>query len=420
MTVKSVLIKHTLRPLLCVLLLALCGVLPAVAQEPRETHLPAPPCEGGEWIDYPQKFSYESNYSPPSQGGAGGRVSLPDTATVEEQPRKLGYVRRTVREFDRLDTNYIEPQHYIFTVMLQGTYAYDHYRLSTVGSERQKVSFAPDMTLRLGPYFGWKWFFAGYTFELGHINFSKVKQEFDVSIYSSQIGIDLFYRRTGSEYKLREADFGSNIDASALDDVSFDGLKAGITGFNVYYIFNHGRFSYPAAFAQSTIQKISCGSWMAGMGYTRNSVELDHERLQNVIDERLGQGTVKLDSGLMFNSAKYHDLNLSAGYAYNWVFAKNWLLGTCLQAALAYKYSSGNVIGGLKNFSFRDVNIDGILRVGLVYNCMRWYAGSSLILHSNSYRKPRFSTNNTFGSWNIYVGYNFHLKKKYRKKAEQQ
>ena len=353
---------------------------------------------------------------------------LPDTAAMQvpsdtaavpaQQPRKLGYVRRTVRGFDRLDTNYIEPQHYIFTVMLQATYTYDHYSLSSVGSERQKVAFAPDMTLRLGPYVGWKWFFAGYTFELGHINFSKVKQEVDLSIYSSQIGIDLFYRRTGSEYKLRSADFGSDIDASALDGIPFDGLKAGITGLNVYYIFNHGKFSYPAAFAQSTIQKISCGSWMAGGGYTRNSVELDYMRLQGIVDERLGHNVVQLDSGLMFRNARYHDMNLSAGYAYNWVFAKNWLLGSSLQTAVAYKYSSGNAIGGLRDFSFRDVNIDLIGRFGLVYNCMRWYAGTSVILHSNNYHKPRFSTNNTFGSWNIYVGYNFRLKKRYRQEEE--
>ena len=351
-----------------------------------------------------------------AQEPADTSVVRSDSTVVEEQPRKLGYVRRTVREFDRLNTDYIEPQHYIFTVMLQGTYAYDHYSLSTAGSDRQRIAFAPDMNLRVGPYFGWKWIFAGYTFELGNINLSKIKQELDLSIYSSQIGLDLFYRRTGSEYKLRDADFGDNVDASPLNNVPFDGLKAGITGFNVYYIFNHGKFSYPAAFAQSTIQKISCGSWMAGVGYTRNSVELDHDRLQRVIDERLGRGAVKLDSGLMFNSASYHDINLSAGYAYNWVFAKNWLLGASLQAALAYKYSSGNVIGGLKDFSFRDVNIDGIGRFGLVYNCMRWYAGTSVILHSNNYHKPRFSTNNTFGSWNVYVGFNFLLKKKYRQK----
>ena len=385
---KAVLIR-CLRVIPCVLLLHCCA-LSALAQEPADTSV-----------------LQTSSDTSAIQASA-------DTSAIQSQPHKLGYVRRTVRGFDRLDTNYIEPQHYIFTVMLQGTYAYDHYSVSSSGGGRQKVSFAPDMTLRLGPYFGWKWFFGGYTFELGNINFSKVKQELDLSIYSSQIGVDIFYRRTGSEYKLRDVDLGGDVDCSPLDGVPFDGLKAGITGLNVYYIFNHGRFSYPAAFAQSTIQKISCGSWMAGVGYTRNSVELDHNRLQKLIDERLGHNVVKVDSGLMFNSASYHDVNLSAGYAYNWAFAKNWLFGSCLQGALAYKYSSGNVIGGLGNFSFRDVNIDLIARFGLVYNCMRWYAGSSVILHSNNYHKPRFSTNNTFGSWNIYVGYNFLLKKKYR------
>ena len=343
---------------------------------------------------------------------------LPDTSDVDGQQSRLGYVRRTVRGFDRLNTDYIEPQHYIFTVMMQGTYAYDHYTLSSVGSDGQQVEFAPDMTLRLGPYLGWKWFFAGYTFELGNINFSQMKQELDLSIYSSQIGVDLYYRRAGRKYKLRDAKLGGDVDTDPLDGVAFDGLKAGITGFNVYYIFNHGKFSYPAAFAQSTVQKISCGSWMAGVGYTRNSVELDYDRLQRVIDDRLGKGVVQLDSGLMFRSARYHDLNLSAGYAYNWVFARNWLLAGSLQAAMAYKYSSGSVIGGLMDFSFRDVSIDAIGRFGLVYNCMRWYAGTSVILHSNHYHKPRFSTNNTFGSWNLYVGFNFGLKSRYRKKPE--
>ncbi len=338
----------------------------------------------------------------------------PVDSIVHKKPRKLGLIRRIIRGFDRLNDAYIEPQHYVFTVMTQGSYAYDRYTLSSSGSNRQTVTFAPDMNLRIGSYFGWKWFFGGYSIELGNVNFTKIKQEVDLSIYSSQIGIDLFYRRTGSEYKLREAKFGDK-DDDLLDGVPFDGLKAGITGFNLYYIFNHGKFSYPAAFAQSTIQKISCGSWMAGVGYTTNSVELDYEKLQRTIDEKLGHKEVKIDSGLMFRSANYYDINLSAGYAYNWVFAKNWLLGASLQAALAYKYSSGNVIGGLRDFTFRDVNIDAIGRFALVYNCMRWYAGASMILHSNNYHKPRFSTNNTFGSMNMYVGYNFGLKKKYRK-----
>lgn len=346
--------------------------------------------------------------------------SLPavQTDTVVTAPRKMSVVRRTVRGFDRLDKNFIEPQHYIFTVMLQATHAYDLFTISSRGGgmEEQSVTFAPDMRLKLGPYFGWKWFFAGYTFELSDINLNKIKQELDLSIYSSQIGVDLFYRRTGNDYKLRDAQLGNGIDASALERVPFDGIKAGITGLNVYYIFNHGRFSYPAAFSQSTQQKVSCGSWMAGAGYTSNSLDVDYEKLQKTIDRYLGQDVVKLDSGMMISSVSYHDFNLSGGYAYNWVFAPNWLFAASAQAALAYKTSKGDTDGNLREgFSFKNVNLDGIWRLGLVYNNMRWYAGASVILHSNNYRKPRFSTNNKFGSMNLYIGYNFGLKRKYRK-----
>lgn len=337
----------------------------------------------------------------------------PQLANIKKQ------IKKTVRGFDRLDTTFIEPQHYVFTVMLQSTHNYDIYTLRGIGKNAQSITFAPDMNMKLGPYVGWKWFFFGYTFELGNVNLQRIKQQLDLSIYSSQVGVDLFYRRTGNDYKLRNANLGEGIDTSPLEGKSFNGIKAGITGFNAYYIFNHGRFSYPAAFSQSTIQKVSCGSWMAGLGYTRNSLELDYERLQWLIDLNMMSKYVKLDSALMFSKVNYNDYSISGGYAYNWVFKKNWLFGASLQAALAYKKSTGDVAGNNRDgFDFKNVNLDGIGRFGLVYNNMRWYAGASVIVHTNNYHKSRFRTNNTFGSLNMYVGYNFGLKKRYRKNHE--
>ena len=337
-----------------------------------------------------------------------------DTTVVRK--RQLSKLRRTIRGFDRLNNRWIEPQHYIFTAMMQVTHTYDLYKLSGTGEDAQSMTFAPDFKLKVGPYLGWKWFFAGYTFELGNISLDKLKQELDLSIYSSQIGVDLFYRRTGTEYKLRNAYLGRHIDTRRLDGVKFNGLRAGITGMNVYYIFNHGRFSYPAAFSQSTIQKVSCGSPMAGIGYTRHSLELDYAKLQALVDERMQGQVVALDSGLLFRKVSYNDFSLSGGYAYNWVFAKSWLFAASGQLAAAYKKSVGDVEGDRRaGFDFENVNLDMIWRFGVVYNCMRWYAGASVILHSYNYHKPRFSTNNTFGSMNAYIGYNFGLKKKYRK-----
>ena len=340
------------------------------------------------------------------------RTTEPDTIPHRH---KMTPLRRTVRGFDRLDTTFIEPQHYIFTVMLQATNNYDIYTLRSAAPNAQSITFSPDMNLRLGPYFAWKWFFLGYTFELGDINLQRIKQQLDLSIYSSQIGIDIFYRRTGNDYKLRDAQLGEGINTSRLEGQPFSGVKAGITGFNAYYIFNHGRFSYPAAFSQSTLQKVSCGSWMAGLGYTKNSLDVDHEKLQRLINRRMGTGSVPLDSGLMIRNVNYNNFSISGGYAYNWVLPHHWLLAASGQLALAYKKSTGDAAGSeLQGFSFENVNLDGIGRFGIVYNNMRWYTGASFIVHTNNYRKSRFRANNTFGSMNIYVGYNFGLKRRYR------
>ena len=351
--------------------------------------------------------------------------TIDDTlATKQEQPRKMSWLRRTIRGFSYIDTNYVEPQHYNWSVMLQGTYNYDYYRLSSKGNEHQSVTFAPKSSMKVGPYFGWRWVFLGYTFDLRRVDVSKrQKQELDLSIYAAQLGADFYYRRTGSDYHIRDVDLGKGINRSDLEDVEFDGLSVGITGLNVYYIFNHQRFSYPAAFAQSTMQKRSCGSWMVGLGYMQNSLDFDHNKLADLVKERTHQ-EVELDSGLMFNSVKYSNTNISVGYAYNWVFAKNFLFCASLSLALAYKKSKGDVDESDKkkryglDFNFDNVNIDGIGRFAVVYNNNRWYAGASAIVRSYNYHKAQFAANNVFGSLNMYVGYNFGAREAYKKKKK--
>ena len=337
-----------------------------------------------------------------------------DSLAVSKPPQKENWLKRTLRKFTEIDTNYVEPQHYNWALMVQGTYNYDIYRLSTTGDDKQSVTFAPASTFKFGPYFGWRWVFLGYTIDLKSLSFSSTKQEFDFSFYAAQVGVDLFFRRTGSDYMIRNLNLGKNINTAPMEDIDFDGLSVGITGFNAYYIFNHKRFSYPAAFNQSTMQKISCGSWMTGVGYMRNSLDFDYDEMQKLISERLAQ-PVQLDSGLMFNSVKYYNLNASVGYAYNWVFARNCLFCSSLSLALAYKETRGKTIDGDKTgFSLHNFNVDGIGRFGVVWNNNKWYAGASAIVRAYNYHKSRFSANNIFGSLNIYVGFNFGPRKGYK------
>lgn len=347
-----------------------------------------------------------------------------DSTAVEEPSAPVVKVKRSTifrrigaaftkvfKGFNTIDTRYIEPQHYNYTLMLQNTNTYEIYKLSSKSG--QSITFTPKPTYRVGPYIGWRWVFLGYTFDIKNLNTSKRKTEIDLSLYSSLFGVDFYYRKTGDDYRIREAHLSDNTGTHELRGVPFSGLSASIKGFDVYYIFNHKRFSYPAAFSQSTNQRRSAGSPLLGIGYTTHNLKLDTEQLKAIVESQTDSNgnTLQLDSGLMFRQVRYSSYSVSGGYAYNWVFAKNWLFAASLSLALAYKQSDGDIderksTFAIGDFNFDDINLDGIGRFGIVWNNTKIYAGMSTIIHSFNYRKSQFSTNNVFGSLNFYVGIN--------------
>ena len=84
----------------------------------------------------------------------------------------------------------------------------------------------------------WRWVFLGYTVDLVHLGASDKKQDFNLSLYSNQIGVDLFYRKSGNDYHIAGIDLGKKFDTSAMKNVDFKDLSSSIKGFNLYYIFN--------------------------------------------------------------------------------------------------------------------------------------------------------------------------------------
>ncbi|MBO4314357.1 MAG: DUF4421 domain-containing protein [Prevotella sp.] len=314
-----------------------------------------------------------------------------------------------VKEFSRIDHNYIERQKYNFTFMIQNTNTYESYWMRDANGHSIRLS--PGPSYKVGPYVGWRWFFFGYTIDIIHPFDAKKRQDFSFSLYSNQVGIDLFYRKTGNEYKIKSFFLSDEIDTQKMRNVDFDGFNASIKGVNVYYIFNHKKFSYPAAFAQSTCQRRDAASFLLGLSYTKHNLTLDVNKLEKVIDERLGDDLDgHFDTSLNVAKVSYTDISASAGWAYNWVFAKDWLAAASLSAALGFKRSTGDKNYqrfSLRDFSFNNLNIDGIGRFGLVWNNTKYYAGMSLIMHTYNYSKSQFSTNSTFGSLNFYTGFNF-------------
>lgn len=344
-----------------------------------------------------------------------------DTLTVHDSissgtVRRGGFMKaiKKLLDFNDFDTAYISPNRYNYALMLDHFTNYEYYSVGSATPEAQRIRFSPKPHNKIGLYFGWRWIFLGWAIDTdwiyGKKKGKKKGTEFDLSLYSSKFGIDIFYHRTGNDYKMDKlSGFPENIPLNYSQD--FNGLKMDMKGLNLYYIFNNRRFSYPAAFSQTTNQRRNAGSLIAGFSVSTHNLHFDYTQLPRMIQETM-------NPGMKVKHIKYTNISLNFGYAYNWVFARNCLACLSLNPAIAYKTSHIQKVSDEADDWYKNFNIDFILRAGVVYNNSKYFVGASFVGRTYDYYRNNFSLNNGFGTLQVYTGFNFHLKKEYRKKKK--
>lgn len=355
----------------------------------------------------------------PAAARAGSIAKEPaDTVlTFRQKAKRTGNILyRFIKSFDDYDTTYIAPQYYNYAAMIQNTNSYQFYRLAATdkGGRRQIISMSPAYSFKIGPYFGWRYIFLGYTFDVLHPKASRRKSEFNLSLYSAMLGCDLVYIKNNGDFKLQKTSGFDGVERDEFKGAKFDGLETYTASISAYYVFNHRRFSYPAAFSQSTVQRKSCGSWMLGLRYDHQKMRFDYTRLPQKLIGVPGNETI-IDE-LKWEKIDYYAYSLTIGYAYNWVFAHNWLLGASIAPAIGYKRGKGERLRGDEVLiSMKNLNFDFISRFGIVWNNTHWYAGLSLVSHWYDYHRDRLSLMNGANFLNLYVGFNFNRKRQYRR-----
>ena len=339
-------------------------------------------------------------------------VAVADSLQTKKRPN--GFIRAFNYLFNPndIDTTYIGPNRYNYALMLDHFTNYEYYAIGSNTPESQRLRFSPNPRNKIGPYFGWRWIFLGWSVDIDDIyrktNRKNKGTEFDLSLYSSKLGVDIFYRRTGNNYKIHKIrGFYDEIPSDYSED--FSGLKVDIKGLNLYYIFNNRKFSYPAAFSQSTNQRRNAGTFIAGFSISKHNLDFDYQQLPAYIQERM-------NPGMKVNKIKYTNANISFGYAYNWVFARNCLACLSLTPAIAYKASDVDAETQEGKAWYSKFNLDFLLRAGVVYNNGKYFVGTSFVGKNYNYHRNNFSLDNGFGTLQVYVGFNFHLRKEYRKK----
>ena len=201
--------------------------------------------------------------------------------------------------------------------------------------------------------------------------------ELNFNSYGRRFGFDVIYQDAHN--------FTGWHDHEGMERIELtDGLlKVKTLNVNAFYVFNSRRFSYPAAFSQSYIQRHSAGSFLLAASGQGQHATLDWEQEMQL---------------------KMTNLALGAGYGYNYVPGQGWLLHiSALPTFIVYSNTS-MTFGDTRvplHYHFPETIITGrgsVVRqwtnkfagLSMVYNFTNIGHEESLAIHNTKWRVRTF------------------------------
>ena len=201
--------------------------------------------------------------------------------------------------------------------------------------------------------------------------------ELNFNSYGRRFGFDIIYQDAKN--------FTGWHDMDGMERIGLpDGLlKVKTLNVNAFYVFNNRRFSYPAAFTQSYIQQRSAGSFLlaaSGMG--------QHATFDDTMEMDL----------------KMTNIGIGAGYGYNFVPGRGWLLHiSSLPTFIVYSNTSMTFDDSRVplHYHFPEVIITGrgavirqwgnmFIGLSMVYNFTNIGYEESLAIHNTKWRARTF------------------------------
>ena len=302
-------------------------------------------------------------------------LALSACAFPQSKLRKLyDKVDAKLREkYERVtyDTQYISRPDKRLLIRVRGNLSGNTFRYKNVqdgDNTHAHLSTSTRGTISLGAsYMGLG---AAFSINPGKLSGRNQDYEFNISASSNRYILDLNYQRSNT----LSGDISTKERTEYVDK---EYVKLNMINFTGCYIFNHRRFSYPAAFSQSFIQKHSAGSWLVGVSILGGSINTGDGAPEGFPDMRL----------------KVRNIALGGGYGYNLVRRK-WLFHlSLLPTIICYNYNKITLNGeSIREYThFPDMIVNS--RLGVVYNfSSKYFMGSTIVVNSS-----------VFGNFNHYT-----------------
>ena len=194
-----------------------------------------------------------------------------------------------------------------------------------------------------------------------HLAGEKKDYELNMNAYGNKLGADVIFHSAKT--------FEGNVHTQRGDISIPAGLiSQNMLTLNAYYAFNGRRFSYPAVFSQSWMQKRSCGSLMLGASFMGGVLKARHDDVIGNPESRLSILCV----------------GLGAGYGYNLVLRHGWLIHlSALPELVVYSRSRLTTGDSRTRMHYRFPNIIAVGRIAVIRHFGRYFAGFTSVVNTS-------------------------------------
>jgi hypothetical protein len=210
--------------------------------------------------------------------------------------------------------------------------------------------------------------------------------EFNLNSYSNKFGFDVVLLSTKTYH-------GSVEQGGIRSHLSKGQLTQKAVNINFYYAFNGRRFSFPAAFSQSYTQERSAGSFMLGMSFEGQHTDAERLSYLNINKARM----------------RIYALGLGAGYGYNLVAGKHWLLHFSTLPTFdvfIHSYISNEDKKASMGYRFPSVIITG--RGAAVYSWKNKFIGATIVFNFSTVgNEDRLQIKRTKQRVRLFYGFRF-------------
>ena len=301
------------------------------------------------------------------------------------------------KAFNNYDTTYVVGIDKDFKGMLINNNWLDSYG-GVIANNNMKVFMHSDINSSVGLHFSYMGIGYTYMFDLDNVFGGDPSRHYkwNLSFATSRFSFEAYKSRNSGRVTIER--FG-NYNNKKPAKFKFFGLEQKTSGFDMYYFFNHRKYSQAAAYSFSKIQKRSAGSFIAGFLVATQNVDIDFLELPQEMKDYLPE---KADGTYYY---KYHHRSYSflLGYAYNWVFHKNWLLNITAAPSLGWNHSFDDSVDGSRDMP--AVDLRG--RMSLVWNIKHFFYGLQFVVDAHLYHSKSHNFINSQEDVTFIAGFRF-------------